>query len=84
MKKIDPEFVQNKSKKKRSEAMKAMWAKKIADGTSKRGPYKKKEKREEILERLPKKIVTINKMSISERLDVIEHNAQAIRQQLGV
>jgi len=82
----------------RSEGMKKYWAKKKASGSTKRGPYKKKGKWSKLArakhsvrmkERYAAKnsqignVVTTNKLSLVERLNIMEHHINAIRQQLG-
>jgi hypothetical protein len=80
---------------KRSIAMKKAWAKRKANGTDK---TKKKGKWSKIArakhsarmkERwaakngIAKNVVSTNKMSVNERLNIIEHHCKAIKQQLG-
>jgi len=82
----------------RSEAMKASWARRKAEGWKPEGKKRKKGKWSKIArikhsvrmkERFaakqadPKSVVAINKMSVSERLNIIEHQVNAIRKQIG-
>jgi len=98
---MDENFVKAKRAKKASEAMKAYWAKKRAEGNVKRGPYKPKgakgwseEKRKAQSETMKEAFaaragvhaakVSVNKLSIKERLNIIEHHANAIKTQMGL
>ena len=100
-KKVNPDFMKIKETKKRSAAMKAYWAKRRAEGKTKRGPYKKKgnkgwteEKRKEQSDVMKEAFaarkgvyaakLSVNKLSINERLNIIEHHCNAIKQQLGL
>ena len=85
----------------KSEAMKKYWAEKKENGSTKRGPYKKRLKkgkwskmarakhsvrmkeRWSAKNKVAKDVLTTNKLSLIERLAIIDHQTNAIRQQLG-